>query len=95
MLLTGVAAGVLYDLLSLLKRGWGKTMVICVDILIFVLTGLMAAMVAVFFQQGRLRYYLLFAMLAGGLLYAFLPRAAAIRLAHAIRRKRKTGFGGE
>ena len=94
MLMTGVAAGALYDVLSLLKHGRGKAVAVCVDLFIFILTGLMAAAVAISFYQGRMRYYLLLAMLIGGVLYLFLPRAAAIRLYKAFR-KRKPGSGGE
>lgn len=95
MLLTGVAAGVLYDVLSLAKRGRGRAAAVCIDILIFVLTGFMASAVAICFYQGRMRYYHLGAMLAGGFLYFFLPRAAVKRLFKALKEKRKTRFRGE
>jgi Spore cortex protein YabQ (Spore_YabQ). len=91
MLITGFAAGILYDALHMIKPSGIKCLTAVVDVLVFILTGLAAAGVLAHLKQSQVRYYMVLFLPMGGILYAFMPR----RMAIASFRRLKKKFGGK
>lgn len=83
MIATGFAAGFLYDFLSAFKRG--RISAALIDVAVFILTGLLAAGVLVLLSQPRVRYYDVFGLIAGGVIYALLPHRFFVYISRGVK----------
>lgn len=91
MLITGFASGFLYDFLSAFKKGQGRVVCAVADVIIFMITGLLAAAVLVYFAQARVRTYHIIGLVLGGALYIFLPHRMFVKIGnkwHQFKQKR-------
>ncbi len=89
MMITGFATGLIYDFLSVLKVGKGKTITALVDIFIFAVTGLIASAVLVYLSQARVRYYDILGLLLGAVVYIFVPRKLFVALFSRLTKKQQ------